>query len=157
MRFKKIMEARGWEVTKSNIYDDVTKHIDFYLKDSKNKMFSVDVKAPKRVCRYFKTSNTHTWLEVHGNHYNSKGWLFGGKNDLIAFETVLNKFIVVRRDKLAAKFLPISNKLFNERMIERNPAEAVKKGYIYRRDGFQGVLWVKISDFKDCMAREFMT
>ena len=152
-RFKAIMEKAGWKVRESNIYEDTKLHIDFWCENEKTgEKFSVDVKASKRICAGYKSSRTHTWLELHGNGEKNDGWLFNGQNDIIAFEKILNDFMFISRAKLAAKISPIAQKLFKNNKILNNPVQAVKTMCIYRRKGFEAVLWYRLKDMKECEA-----
>jgi hypothetical protein len=78
----------------------MNEHWDYKLIDSTGREIKVEVKAMKKIRRSDPTTqDKYTWIEIHGVREWDKGWLFGGKADLIAFETK-NSFVLVDRKRL---------------------------------------------------------
>ena len=96
-RFQSLAAIKGFDVRKSNSYENISMHIDFHISKG-DKSFTVDVKAMKRVSRTdTNTSNESVWIEFH-NVQGKNGWIYG-EQDCIAFEFSDN-FIVVKRASL---------------------------------------------------------
>ena len=85
-KFKDLMTSRGHEIYKSSKYDDIYKHIDFYIAG-----YSFDVKGHRHLdCIWLELTN------VNGN----KGWL-KGEATYIVFDIVeLKSFCFFKRKDL---------------------------------------------------------
>lgn len=99
-RFEELAIDSGYEVTQSSNYDNMAKHIDFYLQHSKGiECFTVDVKARKKSTRSDSSYNDElVWIEFH-NVQGRNGWLYG-EADKIAFERE-DDFVLIPRVGLA--------------------------------------------------------
>ena len=85
-KFSNLMNIRGNTCVKSNKYDDINKHIDFYVNN-----IGIDVKGN----RHLET----IWVELQ-NVRGNKGWLKGDA-EYIVFDIVeLNSFCFFKRDEL---------------------------------------------------------
>lgn len=108
---KKLLEERGWKVEYSSKNEDMDEHWD--LKVEKNgKTYRIDAKAMKKLQRKDnQVQDEWQWIELHGVRKTDKGWLYGGKADLIAFETKHSFLIVKRKDliKLVAKLVDFNS------------------------------------------------
>jgi len=98
--FAELAERHGWSVTRAASEADIDQHWDYAIaKDDRR--FLVDVKAMKRVSRRDPSvQDQWLWVELHGVRLGDKGWLFGGKADLLAVET-RDAFVIVERQDLA--------------------------------------------------------
>ena len=85
-KFKDLMTSRGHEIYKSSHYDDIYKHIDFYIAG-----YSFDVKGHRHLeCIWLEVTN------VNGNN----GWL-KGEATYIVFDIVeLKSFCFFKRKDL---------------------------------------------------------
>ena len=85
-KFKDLMTSRGHEIYKSSKYDDIYRHIDFYIAG-----YSFDVKGHRHLdCIWLELTN------VNGN----KGWL-KGEATYIVFDIVeLKSFCFFKRKDL---------------------------------------------------------
>ena len=95
--FLDICKMNGYGVKKSEDYNDIYQHFDFYI--TKNgKSWRVDVKNEKKVNRWDdRTDKEIQWMELKGiTGYN--GWLYG-KSDFIAFKYD-KTFILSKREQL---------------------------------------------------------
>lgn len=85
-KFSKLMTSRGNSCVKSSKYEDIYKHIDFYVNG-----IGVDVKGN----RHLET----IWVELQ-NVKGNKGWLKGDA-EYIVFDVVeLSSFCFFKRDEL---------------------------------------------------------
>jgi len=81
--FQKLMIDRGNECIKSNLNDDLYKHIDFYVNG-----FGIDVKANRKL---------HSiWLEIT-NQSGYDGWLKGEADYIVMDIKEINAFCVFKR------------------------------------------------------------
>jgi len=120
-KFKILAKKRGYEIVESKENQDINEHWDFELvKD--NIRLKVDVKSMKKITRSDKkVQDKYAWIELHGVRKHDKGWLYGGKADLIAFETK-KSFVLVKRTELIRSLEGrISNKVVS------SPKEALYK------------------------------
>lgn len=131
-RFIAACEAIGYQCAKSNDYNDIYNHIDYYIKRQTD-IVSVDVKG-----------NNHPlviWVEFQ-NVNGDKGWLHG-KADYIAFDSPqLRAFIMVSRQELLDICLKIVHPVFVDR------SQALRK--YYRRTGRNDILsMIEFTDICD--------
>ena len=123
--FSSLAQTKGFIVTDAPLYVDMRNHIDLYLK-KKDKVFSVDVKAMKKINRYDSAAQDKLVYVEFKNVRGDRGWLYGDA-DLIAFETK-ETFEIVSRKNLVN---------YCEQNVERKfvsyAREALYK--FYRRDG----------------------
>lgn len=97
--FAQIARAKGWEIYEPSSYQDINEHWDMEIRKGEES-YKVDVKAMKRLNRSNSAPQDEWhWIELHGVRKNDEGWLYGGKADLIAFETK-SSFIIVKREDL---------------------------------------------------------
>lgn len=81
--FQKLMISRGNKCIKTNLNDDMYKHIDFYVNG-----FGVDVKANRKL--------NSIWLEIT-NTIGYDGWLKGSADFIVMDFKELNSFSVFKR------------------------------------------------------------
>lgn len=120
-----VKKYKGWDCTKSSAYDDIYKHIDFYLENG----WSVDVKAHKRI--NWSDDNVtykYVWVELR-TVKGRKGWI-DGEATHIAF-SITDSYIIVSREKLRAL---VKSKLQNNRWRykDKRPLPYI----IYRRENY---------------------
>lgn len=97
--FIQVALHNGYYVKRATKQQDMKNHIDIQIRKGENeKIYSIDVKAPKRINRYdSEESLVVTWVEFE-NVRGKDGWLYGDQ-DLLAFD-VGDRFVLVRRDEL---------------------------------------------------------
>lgn len=138
-KFKELAENKGFTVLKSSREDDIKKHIDFTMT---NKIYSktIDVKGMRKISRSDnEVQDDWLWIEIHGVNKTNKGWLYGGKADLIGFQTKTNFILVERLDLL--KLIP---HLVKKEYV-KSPNEA--KYMLYKRkDRFDIITMINIRD-----------
>jgi hypothetical protein len=97
--FAQVAERRGWAVTRASVAQDRGEHWDVCIERGEES-YRVDVKARSKIRRRDPIpQDVWHWVELRG--IVDDGWLFGGKADLIAFQTS-DSFVLVRRGELAA-------------------------------------------------------
>ncbi len=97
--FLKLISSKGYSYKKSSKSEDINEHWD-YLIEKDGKSWKVEVKAMKRIQRTDNdVQDEWIWIELHGVRPNERGWLYGSKADIIAFE-MKDSFIIVRREHL---------------------------------------------------------
>jgi hypothetical protein len=97
--FGRWAQARGWTVTLASADQDRGEHWDLCITRG-SEAYRVDVKAQSRIRRRDAVAQDDWhWVELRG--VVDDGWLFGGKADLIAFQT-RDSFVLVRRATLIA-------------------------------------------------------
>ncbi len=98
-KFKKIAKSKKWVIKLASRNEDKNEHWDCEI-FKKTESYKVDVKAMKRVSRHdSETQDVWLWIELHGVRVDDRGWLYGDKADLIAFE-LCKSFIIVEREQL---------------------------------------------------------
>lgn len=126
-RFSNLAIARGFNVKKSTVREDIYNHIDLFLIRN-GKTHSFDIKAQKRVSRSNSNySDEIIWIELKNVNGNS-GWLYG-KQDFIAFEQA-DCFIVVNRLSLVDYIESFIN---NDLPYVNSSKDALYK--LYQRNG----------------------
>jgi hypothetical protein len=96
--FAWLAERRGWTVTRASGAQDRGEHWDVCIQRG-GQSYRVDVKARSKIQRRDPLpQDTWHWVELRG--IVDDGWLFGGKADLIAFQTS-DSFVLVPRGDLA--------------------------------------------------------
>lgn len=136
--FQKTFENKGFDVIKSNKFVDIYEHWDFFIMNS-NKSFRVDVKGEKK--SNLRRENL-VWVEIK-NVKGDDGWLYGGKTELIAFETE-NSFLLFNRQQMQ-EFVELNL----QRVWVKDKRDALFK--LYSREGRKDEL--TLVDFKK-MCRE---
>ncbi|MBI4494192.1 MAG: hypothetical protein HY690_15495 [Chloroflexi bacterium] len=97
--FVRTAEAGGWQVVQAPEEANRDEHWDWRVARGRF-AYRVDVKAMKKICATdANAQDTWHWVELHGKRTDDPGWLYGGKADLIAFET-RNSFVLVQRQRL---------------------------------------------------------
>ena len=97
--FGRWAQARGWTVMLASADQDRGEHWDLCI-TRESEAYRVDVKAQSRIRRRDAVAQDDWhWVELRG--VVDDGWLFGGKADLIAFQT-RDSFVLVRRATLIA-------------------------------------------------------
>ncbi len=115
-RFSRLMISRGNTCVKSSKYDDINKHIDFYVNG-----IGVDVKGN----RHLET----IWVELT-NVRGNKGWL-KGEADYIVFDIIeLNSFCFFKRKDILE---------FSKSVTEK-AKDKTEYGKLYSRNGRSDVL-----------------
>jgi hypothetical protein len=77
---------QGWRVTAASNYANVNDHWGLLIEKGKEK-YRVDVKGMKRLSRHdSNVQDKWLWIELHGVRERDRGWLYGGKAELMAFE-----------------------------------------------------------------------
>lgn len=72
--------------------EDMNEHVDVFVN------VGVDVKGLKKINRNDQNTNEHIhWIEIRG--VKDAGWLYGGKADFFAFETI-DYWVVVEKEDL---------------------------------------------------------
>ena len=128
---------KGYTIKKSDEYDDINNHIDFFVNTNNNKI-RVDVKSHKRESRNGKFLVDATWIEFRNVHGNL-GWLYG-KADYIAFDRGI-KFLLIKRNKLQE----VCEKIVDFKRIVDNPKKAYNCVYT-RKNRSDLISIVKFSD-----------
>jgi hypothetical protein len=127
-QFDEIAKNKGWLVTKASRNEDINEHWDTKI-DLKGESLKVDIKAMKKLKREDpKVQDEWVWVELHSVRPHDRGWLYGGKSDLIAFEKKCS-FIIVRRLDLI-ELLP---KIVDMKSLVNVVEEAKYK--VYQREG----------------------
>ena len=140
--FAQIAKAKGWEIYKPSSYQDINEHWDMEIRKGEEN-YKVDIKAMKKLSRKDPTpQDKWHWIELHGVRKNDKGWLYGGKADLIAFETETS-FIIVKRENLI-KFIE-SKVDFSARV---NSSYDAKYKIYQRKNRYDKLTLVKTSDLR---------
>jgi site-specific DNA-methyltransferase (adenine-specific) len=86
-------------VTAASNYANVNDHWGLLIEKGKEK-YRVDVKGMKRLSRHdSNVQDKWLWIELHGVRERDRGWLYGGKAELMAFEKK-ESFVIVRRGDL---------------------------------------------------------
>lgn len=139
IKFKRLCERHGWGVKLANFNDNYRDHIDCFIfvkVNNETKIYSVDVKAAKRISRrdrrgnFAKVQDTWHWVEWH-HHGGGKGWI-QGKANWIAFGMLDGSFLMVDRFRL---------KLYTEKRMEYRrytygkTAHDCKDGILWQRRG----------------------
>jgi hypothetical protein len=147
--FAQIAKAKGWEVYEPSNYQDINEHWDIEIRKN-GKSYKVDVKAMKKLNRKDSIPQDEWhWVELHGVRKYDKGWLYGGKADLIAFETKTS-FIIVRRQDLIEL---VEDKVDFSTKVEFS-SEAKYKVY-QRRNRHDKLTLMKTSDLREIKIAEW--
>jgi hypothetical protein len=97
--FARVAARRGWTVSHASGEQDRGEHWDLAI-ERDGECYRVDVKARSRIRRRDPVpQDDRHWVELRG--IVDDGWLFGGRADLIAFQTS-DAFVLVPRVDLAA-------------------------------------------------------
>lgn len=98
--FKNVMEQKGYIVEKTTAYDDMQRHIDFYVNDQ-----SVDVKGNRHLeC---------IWLDLK-NVRGRDGWLNGSATYIVMDIKELGQFIFFLREDLLDYCLKINETTYSK-------------------------------------------
>lgn len=130
-RFEYMARKLLWQTKPSTKEQDMFDHFDYVIEqdlpDDKSYSYKVDVKARKRIARHGDFIDDKIWIELQGvNH--SRGWLFGGKADLLAFE-FKEGFWFARRTDIIDFVCTLSMKSVSK------PTEALYNAYTRRGRG----------------------
>jgi hypothetical protein len=108
--FASMAAKRGWKVTAASTYANMNDHWDILIERGTER-YRVDVKGMKRLSRHdARVQDEWIWIELHGVREYDRGWLYGGKAELIAFEKE-GSFVIVRRNdliKLVEQFVDLN-------------------------------------------------
>ncbi len=115
------------EVKTASQDEDSNEHWDIEI----NNRFKIDIKAIKKDWRGGELNENIHWLEIRG--VKDEGWLFGGKADYIAFETV-DYWVIVDR----LKIIEFVSNVCKNKIRTEDPKEALYK--LYGRKGRNDVL-----------------
>ena len=98
--FARLAVARGYAVRVAPRRADCNEHWDLALRrDDALAELRVDVKGRKRLQRGGELQDEWHWVELHGVRPHDAGWLYGGRAELITFETQRD-FVLVERERL---------------------------------------------------------
>lgn len=126
--FARIARKRGWKVTVASSYANINDHWDLLIEKGTER-YRVDVKGMKRVSRRDPgVQEKWLWIELHGVREHDRGWLYGGKAELIAFEKETAFSIVMRSD-----LIKLVEQLVDMNTTVRSAKEARYK--VYSRSG----------------------
>jgi len=142
--FVKIAKENELKISEATRYENMRKHIDYWVwkPNNKDKKWSVDVKSRKRTNRKDKNvQDDLVWLEFQ-NVNGNKGWLYGEAN-IIAFERA-DDFILVNRKTLAEA----AEKLVDQNTLVSSASRA--KYNLYKR--FDRDDRVSMIEMKDILA-----
>jgi len=140
--FAKTATLRGWKVREPSSRQDINEHWDLEI-SKEGERYRVDVKAMKRLSRKDPAPQEEWhWVELHGVRPYDEGWLYGGKAELIAFETK-DTFVIVKREELIRL---VEEKVDFSEKVSR-PYEAKYKLY-QRRNRHDRLTLVKTEDLK---------
>lgn len=115
--FASIAAKRGWQVTAASNYANMNDHWDLLIEKGTER-YRVDVKGMKRLSRHdASVQDEWIWIELHGVREHDRGWLYGGKAELIAFEKEGSFIIVTRNDliKLVERFVDVNTTVYSAR------------------------------------------
>lgn len=96
--FAELAVRHGCSVRFATRMQDIDEHWDLAIADSEGEVL-VDVKGMKSLERGSPSQDKWHWIELHGVRRTDPGWLYGGKADLIAFETE-GDFVMIERERL---------------------------------------------------------
>ena len=133
-QFTEAMHAAGYEVSPASAWEDKRDHIDVWAWID-GAQYGIDIKGMKRLSRYGEQQNKYTCLELHGAHQKNRGWLYGGKADLIAFEQEDSYLLVWRRNLITLAEFVVG------REQVRYSSQAVYK--IYSRRDHEQITWIE--------------
>lgn len=128
--FKEIMTREGYKVYKSSKYDDIYKHIDFYVVDPKtgNTTMSIDVKTMKKIKGEFQTD--YCWCELVGPT-GYPGWVYG-KASHFGFK-MQEGFLIIKKSDLI-EIIENEYKNCNKITNSQNVLLENTREYCYRRN-----------------------
>ena len=139
-RFEQVIHnAGGYIIRKATERENCLEHWDYKVLFGTDEISKVDVKGMKALNRHGQTQSKYVCLELHGTNEHAKGWLFGGRADLIAFE-VEDGFVFVWRWKLCQRVQEIVDMT---KFVERSD-QAIH--CIYNRKGYEQVTWVELAE-----------
>jgi len=118
---------KSFIVKKASQEKDFKEHWDIEV----NQSFKIDIKGIKKDWRGGELNENIHWIEIRG--VKDEGWLFGGKADYIAFETV-DYWILVNR-LILINFI---SDVCKHKQRTLDPKDALYK--LYTRKGRQDVL-----------------
>lgn len=136
--FRQTALWRGWSVRGATRVQNLQEHWDFLI-SRHDEVYRVEVKGRKRQQRRGQVQDEWLWLELQGNAANrrgaypgARGWLYGGRADLVAFEQE-GQFLLVERELL----MDLAEKWIRYIFVE----EAAQARYrIYSRRGKDDIL-----------------
>jgi hypothetical protein len=113
--FASMATKRGWKVTAASTYANMNDHWDLLIEKGTER-YRVDVKGMKRLSRHdASVQDEWIWIELHSVREYDRGWLYGGKAELIAFEKE-GSFVIVRRNdliKLVEQFVDVNTPVYS--------------------------------------------
>ena len=122
--FRRLAEKRGWKLAEASFDCNVNEHWDFLMQKASDS-YKIDVKAMKRLSRGDPdVQDKWVWIELHGVRPYDKGWLYGGKADLLSFEKVAS-FVIVKRLDL----ITLVERLVDYKSLVHSSREAKYKTY----------------------------
>ena len=132
--FRRTLKAHGYVTMGALLKEDMFYHIDLWAWID-GAQYGIDIKGMKRLSRYGVQQNKYTCLELHGAHPKNRGWLYGGKADLIAFEQEESYLLVWRRNLITMAEFVVG------REQVRYSSQAVYK--IYSRRDHEQITWIE--------------
>jgi hypothetical protein len=134
LTFRLMALLKNYTVKMASAKDNIVNHIDIWMTDGTDqKKIGVDVKSRKHFTQIEKKRTLSengeelVWIELHGKSEKSKGWLFGGKANMYAFE-LMNGFYLVKNSDLT----DYVNENVNFNTIVNDASQAILK--VYQRD-----------------------
>ncbi len=138
------LRKKGRSTVEADEEININSHWDVRITNGKVQ-YKVDVKTMKRISRKDEEKqDKYHWVELHGVRKYDNGWLFGGKAELIAFET-MNEFIIVERERL----IDIVNRNLEYQEVA-DPNEAIYKVY-KRPNRFDSLTLVPTEHLRQCL------
>jgi hypothetical protein len=140
--FKKIALSKGFLVKDASKRQQLS-HIDFFVEDKNKKIYTIDVKARKKISRSDSlTADDLIWVEFK-NVAGADGWLYGAA-DYIAFERE-SDFLIINRKNLVT---------LCERIVQNKKVSSSKEALYakYTRDGRKDeISLIKMEDICNSM------
>ena len=97
--FEQIAASKGFGITRATSLQDMKEHWDLEIIKN-NVTLKVDVKGLKRLNRWSDNfQEDWLWIELRGNGYNNKGWLYTDTPVVISFET-FDSFVFITKQKI---------------------------------------------------------
>jgi hypothetical protein len=130
-RLKVLFKERGFEVQESTEEENKFKHIDFYVKGTDGRQYSIDAKAMKSIDHGQTYQDVYTYVEFK-NVRGNPGWIYG-EVDFFAFERKSSTIIISQKNLLAFSLSKVD---LNKRVYRLEDAHYKVYGRPSRKDLF---------------------
>ena len=127
----------GYEVAIASEAQDKAEHWDVLLDGS----LKVDVKAMKAFQRGGDLQDKYICVELHGAKQDIRGWLYGSRADIIAFQTWYGFLLVWRKE-----FIKLVESQVDMDSVAYCSSDAVKK--VYNRKENEWISWIERKDIE---------